>query len=112
MGFRSGRVYDPRSEHDGARVLVDRLWPRGLSKESADLDLWAKDVAPSTDLRTWFHAHPDEVDEFAARYRAELDAVPDALGQLRELGSTVTLLSASREAGHVAVLLEVLSSEG
>lgn len=108
--FRAGRVYDPRDEAGGARILVDRLWPRGLSKESADLDLWAKDVAPSTQLRQWFHANPTKTDDFAERYRHELDSSADALKELRDAGDIVTLLTASQDGEHVKVLLGVLSS--
>lgn len=106
--FRSGSVYDPRSAEDGARVLVDRLWPRGLRKDAADLDVWAKDVTPSTELRKWYHANLDSLEEFAARYRDELDEVPEALAALRDAGEVVTLLSARRDAEHVKVLLEAL----
>jgi len=106
--LRSGRPYDARTDGDGARVLVDRLWPRGLSKEAADLDLWAKDSSPSTELRQWFHANSGETDEFAERYRVELDSSADALDEIRAAGDVVTLLSASKDAEHVTVLLEVL----
>src|SRR5690606_27928372 len=74
MKLHLKRVYDPKSEKDGMRVLVDRLWPRGLSKQEAAVDLWVKDVAPSTELRRWYHAHMDEWPEFRKRYEAELTA--------------------------------------
>lgn len=70
------RVHDEPAPEDGFRVLVDRLWPRGVSKERARLDVWLKDVSPSTELRTWFHAEPDRFDEFAVRYREELASNP------------------------------------
>jgi len=97
--FRVKRVYDDPAADDGCRVLVDRLWPRGVTKERAALDRWAKEVAPSTELRTWFHAHPDQFPEFARRYRAELDGNPAVAG-LRDLGPTVTLLYSVRDAEH------------
>jgi uncharacterized protein YeaO (DUF488 family) len=107
------RVRDEPSPEDGFRVLVDRLWPRGVSKERARLDLWLKDVAPSTELRTWFHAGPDRFDEFAVRYRDELAGNP-ALDRLRDLVAAhpvVTLLygaGAPRDRNHAAVLAEVI----
>ncbi|MEV4636869.1 DUF488 family protein [Actinoplanes sp. NPDC049548] len=115
MVFEVKRIHDEPSPEDGFRVLVDRLWPRGVSKERARLDLWLKDVAPSSDLRTWFHAEPGRFDEFAARYRSELEDNP-AVAELRELGarhSVVTLLYAARaepDRNHAAVLAGFLSS--
>ncbi|MEO6605256.1 MAG: DUF488 family protein [Aeromicrobium sp.] len=109
--LRSGRPYDARTPDDGARVLVDRLWPRGLTKEAADLDLWAKGATPSTELRQWFHANTDQVDEFAERYRIELASAGAALDEIRAAGDAVTLLSASKDAEHVKVLLEVLAED-
>src|SRR5690348_12232818 len=70
--IRVRRVYEDPSPADGARVLVDRVWPRGLRKDAARLDEWAKDVAPSTELRTWYHHDPAKFDEFSRRYAAEL----------------------------------------
>ena len=96
--FRVKRIYDEASPEDGFRVLVDRLWPRGVTKERAALDLWAKEVAPSNDLRTWFHAHEDDVDGFEQRYRAELDANSEEVDRLRDLAApVVTLLHSSRD---------------
>jgi uncharacterized protein YeaO (DUF488 family) len=94
------RAYDPPEADDGQRVLVDRLWPRGLSKERAHLDEWCKEVAPSTELRQWYGHDPDRYDEFARRYRAELDE-PEraaAFAKLRELAAhgPLTLLTASK----------------
>jgi uncharacterized protein YeaO (DUF488 family) len=99
--IRVRRVYDEPSPEDGARVLVDRIWPRGLRKDAARLDDWAKDVAPSTELRTWYHHDPAKFDEFRRRYTAEL-AQPgphEALARLRALarGKPVTLLTATRD---------------
>ena len=100
-GIRVRRVYDDPSPEDGARVLVDRVWPRGLRKDAARLDEWAKDVAPSTELRTWYHHDPAKFDEFRRRYTAEL-AQPgprEALARLRGLArdKPVTLLTATRD---------------
>lgn len=100
MVFVVKRVYDPPAVEDGFRVLVDRLWPRGLTKEKAKVDLWLKEVAPSTELRRWFHHEAPLFDEFSARYDAELDANPGPVDQLRELGRThpvVTLLVGARD---------------
>jgi len=109
---RIKRVYDAPDPADGYRVLVDRLWPRGLSRERAALDEWAKDVAPSSGLRTWWQHDPDRLAEFAERYRAELAASP-ALGGLRERcrgHDVVTLLYAARDprVNHAAVLRDAL----
>ncbi len=110
LGIR--RVYDPPSADDGYRVLVDRLWPRGVTRARAALDQWAKDVAPSPDLRTWWDHDPARLAEFARRYRAELDANPavDALESLRRDHPRVTLLYAARdpEVNHAAVLRDYL----
>lgn len=111
MKLRTARVYDQPSSEDGIRVLADRLWPRGLSKERAAIDLWAKDVTPSTELRIWFHAHPDHFEEFAVRYRTELEAQTEALTQVRSAGDVITLLTARKELehSHLEVLLAVLA---
>lgn len=109
------RVYDEPGEGDGMRVLVDRLWPRGLSKERARVDLWLKDIAPSNELRTWFGHDPEKFDEFRKRYEAELASGPahDALAHLRELvrQQQVTLVFGARDAEHsnAAVLRELLN---
>ncbi|MFI5410916.1 DUF488 domain-containing protein [Kaistia sp. UC242_56] len=108
------RIYEPASPEDGFRVLVDRLWPRGVSKERAAVDLWARDVAPSTELRQWFHHEAANWDEFIVRYRQELAANPAAVSALREkcAGRVTTLLyGAKDEAQNQAVVLrEVLQS--
>ncbi len=97
-----GRPYDPRKRGDGARVLVDRIWPRGLSKEKADLDEWCKQIAPSTALRQWYGHDPERFEEFGRRYRAELEEPEraEALAHLRELAGrrALTLLTASKRA--------------
>ena len=99
MKIRTKRVYDPPAVADGRRILIDRLWARGLSKTKARIDYWAKDIAPSTALRKWYGHDPDKWKEFRKRYFAELDANPGGLAALRaHLGrGTVTLLFSSRE---------------
>lgn len=116
MPFAIKRIYAPAAASDGCRVLVDRLWPRGVSRERAELDLWDKEVAPSPDLRTEWHHAPDRFDEFAARYRLELDENP-AAGALLDLGrehERVTLLFGARDeqVNHAAVLLAWLGEHG
>lgn len=116
MGFVIKRVYDPAEASDGYRVLVDRLWPRGVSKERAALDLWHKDVAPSPELRTEWHHNRERYDEFAARYRAEIDG-NDAAPALIALGrehERVTLLFGARDeqVNHAVVLLGWLADHG
>jgi uncharacterized protein YeaO (DUF488 family) len=117
MTFAMKRVYDAAAASDGYRVLVDRLWPRGVSKERAELDEWAKDVAPSPGLRAeWHHAGGERFDEFAARYRAELDENPaaEALLATGREHDRVTLLFGARDerVNHAAVLLEWLAEHG
>ena len=113
--LRLRRVYDTASADDGTRVLVDRVWPRGLSKADAHLDEWIKDVAPSTALRKWYGHRADRFDEFRRRYRAELGdaAHAEALAQLRALArrGPVTLLTATKDVEHsqAAVLADILS---
>ncbi|MFK4836573.1 DUF488 domain-containing protein [Microbacterium sp. ZW T2_14] len=115
MEIRLKRVYDEPATDDGFRVLVDRLWPRGLSKERAELDLWAKDVAPSTALRKAFHHDGLSWDDFASAYRAELaGSARAAVAALRtELAShaVVTLLHAvaDEEHNHTLILREALA---
>ncbi|WP_030987167.1 DUF488 family protein [Streptomyces sp. NRRL S-1813] len=112
--LRTRRVYEPPEPADGARVLVDRLWPRGLSKADAQLTEWCKDVAPSSELRRWYGHEGERFERFAERYREELaqGAARRALEQLRELAEEgpLTLLTATKElsASHVTVLTEVL----
>ncbi|MFF8787633.1 DUF488 domain-containing protein [Streptomyces sp. NPDC015125] len=112
--LRVRRVYEAPEPADGARVLVDRLWPRGLSKTDAQLTEWCKDVAPSSELRRWFHHEGPRFAEFAERYRQELarEAVQPALEGLRERAAQgpLTLLTATKDVSvsHVNVLVEVL----
>lgn len=99
--IRVRRVYDHPSPEDGVRVLVDRIWPRGLRKDAAQLDEWAKDVAPSAELRTWYRHDPAKFGEFRQRYTAELEqpGPREALSRLRHLAAEkpVTLLTATRD---------------
>ena len=111
---RVRRVYDEPAGDDGARVLVDRLWPRGLTKARADLTEWCKEVAPSTELRRWYGHDPAKFKEFARRYRAELEQ-PERAAALRHLhdlaGSrSLTLLTAARDTdiSEAAVLADLL----
>lgn len=114
---RVGRVYDPRTAQDGARVLVDRLWPRGLTKARADLDEWCKQIAPSTELRTWYGHDPERFDEFARRYRSELGEPgrAESLRHLRDLArqQALTLLTATRDAdiSEATVLAALLAAD-
>ena len=107
------RIYDDLDPDDGQRVLIDRIWPRGIRKDDPRVGIWRKDVAPSNDLRTWYHHHLDRFDEFQARYEAELDGNP-ALEELRELTKqgVVTLVTASRhpQDSHATVLAKLLGS--
>ncbi|GAA2266771.1 DUF488 family protein [Actinomadura luteofluorescens] len=101
MEVRLRRVYESPSDEDGKRILVDRVWPRGLSKDKAHLDEWEKDVAPSTELRKWYGHDAAKFEEFTRRYDAELGE-PEraaALDHLRELAGqgTVTLLTATKD---------------
>jgi len=100
--IRVKRIYDPHDAKDGARVLVDRLWPRGVRKDEARLTLWLKDIAPSDDLRRWFGHDPSRFAEFARRYRAELAANKDAVGRMDDLvkAGRVTLLYAAHDTKH------------
>ena len=96
------RVYATPTKSDGKRILVDRLWPRGMSKERARLSDWMKEIAPSDELRNWFHHNPDGWQEFGRRYRKEIAQNQDALAALREAAGhgTVTLLFASADTEH------------
>jgi uncharacterized protein YeaO (DUF488 family) len=107
MTFRIKRAYAPAEHSDGMRILVDRLWPRGVKKTTLKLDRWIKDVAPTPQLRQWFGHKPARFAEFSRRYRAELAANP-AVAELRKLGrgETVTLIYAARDpaVNHAVVL--------
>jgi uncharacterized protein YeaO (DUF488 family) len=111
--IRLKRVYAPPAPDDGVRVLVDRLWPRGLSKSEAAVDRWLKELAPSAELRRWFGHDPARWDEFRRRYQAELAQATDLLDELRALarGRRVTLLFSAKDEAHnnAMVLRDVLS---
>jgi len=106
------RVYEQPAPTDGTRILVDRLWPRGLSKERAQLDIWLKDIAPSTKLRKWFSHDPNKWIEFQAKYRHELKSKDDLLALVREKAAKgpVSLLYGAKDEDHneAAVLQELL----
>ena len=112
MDVRLKRAYEPAEAADGYRVLVDRLWPRGVSKEKAQLDEWARELAPSSELRTWFGHDPARFDEFRRRYLEELAAHEAKLAELRDRASegTLTLVYAARDSEHndAVVLADVL----
>ena len=97
--LRTKRIYEEPSADDGTRVLVDRLWPRGVSKEEAKIDRWEKDLAPTNELRRWFGHDPAKWEEFLRRYRAELEGKEEVLARLRQeaTGGTVTLLYAAKD---------------
>jgi len=112
------RVYEPPSPGDGARVLVDRLWPRGLTKQAAALDAWLKELAPSDELRKWYHAHPEHWSKFRERYLKELSAekASEALQQLYDMRDShdhLTLLFASRnlERNNALVLKQLIDGD-
>lgn len=107
------RIYESYDKKDGYRVLVDRLWPRGISKEKAHWDLWLKEIAPSTELRKWFGHDPKKWNEFEKRYKKELDDKKELIAQIKELENEhkqVTLLYGARDTEHneAVVLLKVL----
>jgi uncharacterized protein YeaO (DUF488 family) len=110
--IRLKRVYEPPSKEDGYRVLVDRLWPRGLSKEKAKADIWMKEIAPSDGLRKWFSHDPARWEEFRERYAKELEKKSGLLKELRALlkeKKTITLLYAAKDVEHNnAVALSML----
>jgi uncharacterized protein YeaO (DUF488 family) len=97
--IQTKRVYDPPEPSDGTRFLVERLWPRGMKKETLKLDGWRKEVAPSAELRRWFGHDPAKWEEFRRRYFAELDEKPDAWQKIREAArrGNVTLLYSARD---------------
>lgn len=117
MRIRTRRVYEKPAPADGRRILVDRLWPRGLSKDAARVHHWARSVAPSDDLRRWYRHDPEKWETFRRRYFAELDANPEGVAALRDAmaeagGRTVTLLFASKEEtlNNAAALRDYLAS--
>ena len=102
MDVRLKRAYDPAVRSDGYRVLIDRLWPRGVKKEDAKLDEWARELAPSGELRRWFGHEPDRFDEFLRRYTRELAAQDEKVRELRRRAreGTLTLVYDARETEH------------
>lgn len=102
MAIELRRAYESPDPDDGHRVLVDRLWPRGVSRDALRIDEWTKDLAPSTELRKWFGHDQDRWDEFQDRYRAELDAHSDELDRLAEIAAAgpLTLVFAARDVDH------------
>ena len=111
--IRLKRAYDEPSDDDGARVLVERLWPRGVSKEDAALDAWMKEVSPSPELRKWYDHDRSKWPEFVERYRAELEEHPEAIEELRRLAEEgrLTLVLASKDVEHssAAILRDYLT---
>jgi uncharacterized protein YeaO (DUF488 family) len=109
------RIYEPPQKSDGYRVLVDRVWPRGLSKDAAQIDLWMKDIAPSTALRKWFNHDPARWVGFQEKYRAELHELGDKLDELRARAKKepVTLLYGAKDTEHnqAVVLRDVLAEK-
>ncbi len=113
--IRLKRAYEKASEEDGIRILVERLWPRGVSKEKAKLDLWCKEIAPSTELRKWHHSHLDEWNEFVTRYLDELRGKQEAvkkLGRMAKKG-TVTFIYATKDEkeNNAVVLKDILEGK-
>ncbi len=107
MTVKIKRVYEKPDKEDGVRILVDRLWPRGLTKEKAGADLWLKDIAPSTELRKWFDHDPEKWGEFKKRYLSELQENKDAVSQLKEQirKHPVTLLYGAKDEEHNEALV-------
>ncbi|GBF40134.1 DUF488 domain-containing protein [Leptospira johnsonii] len=113
MQIKIKRVYEAPSKEDGKRILVDRLWPRGISKESSKIDLWLKEVSPSNELRKWYGHDPDHWAEFKKRYWAELKSNPEGLGKLKTSldEKVITFLYSSKnlEYNNAIALKEFLS---
>jgi uncharacterized protein YeaO (DUF488 family) len=116
VDVRVKRAYEPADPGDGFRVLIDRLWPRGVKKDAAHVDLWARELAPSDDLRRWFGHDPAKFEEFARRYRDELSAHRDAVDELRDRArrGPVTIVFGARDVEHsnAAVLAALLREDG
>ncbi|MGH8137623.1 MAG: DUF488 domain-containing protein [Steroidobacteraceae bacterium] len=113
--LRLKRTYDPATHGDGRRILVERLWPRGMRKSALDVDAWLKEVAPSTELRRWFGHRVERWDEFRRRYRKELTANPEAWAPILDRGrqGTVTLLYSAHDVLHngAVVLRDYLADQ-
>ena len=117
MGIDLNRIYDPQATGDGYRILVDRLWPRGVSKEHAELSLWLKNIAPSTELRQWYGHAPARWQEFRRRYREELGHQQDALEAIYDAVKKhpkITFLYSAKDRQHnnAVVLLEYINENG
>ena len=116
LNLRVKRIYDPPEPSDGYRLLVDRLWPRGVSRERAALDAWMKEIAPSTELRRWFGHEPSRWQEFKRRYGLELDTNPELVAEIQALirNQQVTLLYSARDRDHnqAVALVEYLKVSG
>jgi uncharacterized protein YeaO (DUF488 family) len=114
LDVNTKRVYDPALPDDGYRVLIDHIWPRGVSHERAHLDAWARELAPSDELRRWFDHVPERFDEFRARYRDELGEQAELLAKLRERARhgplTIVYAARDREHNNAVVLCEALRS--
>ena len=109
------RIYEKSEENDGFRILIDRLWPRGLSKENARIDLWLKEVAPSDNLRKWFGHDPEKWDKFKEKYKSELINKQEQIGEIKKLETDhkiITLLYAAKDENHnnAVVLKEILTT--
>ena len=115
MNLKLKRVYEPPDKNDGTRILVDRLWPRGMTKVKAGVDIWLKELAPSAELRKWFGHDPDKWTEFKKRYRTELEENDEQLARLGEeiKKGAVTLLYGAKDEEHndAVVLMELLRSQ-
>lgn len=115
MPIQIKRAYDEVEEDDGYRILIDRLWPRGISKEKLQLDEWHKEIAPSTELRKWFHQNSGNFDEFRKRYRQELKNSEEEVNKLvsKAHNSLITLIYASkdRNQNHALILKEYIENE-
>ena len=115
LNIRLKRAYEPASHDDGVRILVERLWPRGLTKEKAAIDHWAKELSPSPDLRNWYGHDPTRWDEFRERYRAELEQKSDLIDDLKERvrSGPVTFIYAAKDEEHnsALVLMEYLQEK-
>ena len=115
LNVRPKRIYEPAERGDGYRILIDHVWPRGVSRERAHLDEWARELAPSDDLRKWFDHRPERFAEFRARYRGELSSQRERLDELRRRAAEgpLTILYAARDRAHNnAVVLTELLKDG
>ena|SRR5690554_2990270 len=114
MDIQVKRIYESASKNDGYRVLVDRIWPRGISKENAKLDQWMKEIAPSTDLRKWFGHIPERFDDFSRKYEKEIKQHPELVDELLKIANTkrLTLLYGAKDKTHnqAVVLKKILDA--